>query len=419
MVSDLFDKETIKSLAALKLELTPETEVIEATSPKKSSKKSKKSKVTTKYIPKEDFELKWLAEEKSSSASPVIEQNPENLFPKNELEKKGLLEAVIERQGKKFFEVTLTAVGPIFIGSGNQLRKNEYLYSKDTQQVKIIDQKELTKILIKTKKFDHFLNQAAAGKKDLHILLRELGLNKYEKEYVTQTLNVNLDKDGKNNLNDLNLFIRNGLGEPYIPGSSLKGALRTVILKKSSEDTKEHPAFKSLSVSDSQPLQGTDFEIYQKMDYNKTAKGLPLFREAIKPGTKVTFSLNFNESELLLEEIKNGLHETFEIYQQHWLSGFTERPTPSHYETSNSYYLYLGGGAGFASKTLHYKESPILKAKKDICQQLKSKAISKKAYGQIKNISIVNIPLCLKMASHQNRFQEMGLCRIEFKEVKS
>lgn len=40
-------------------------------------------------------------------------------------------------------------------------------------------------------------------------------------------------------MNDLNTFVKDAFGRPYIPGSSLKGALRTAILNDLKEDTKE------------------------------------------------------------------------------------------------------------------------------------------------------------------------------------
>jgi CRISPR-associated protein Csm5 len=56
-------------------------------------------------------------------------------------------------------------------------------------------------------------------------------LNQLKKRPEGKSYSINIGKTS-----EINEFIKNGNGNPYIPGSSLKGALRTVILKKKFDD---------------------------------------------------------------------------------------------------------------------------------------------------------------------------------------
>lgn len=171
-------------------------------------------------------------------------------------------------------------------------------------------------------------------------------------------------------MNDLNTFVKDAFGRPYIPGSSLKGALRTAILNDLKEDTKENEVFAHLQVLDSETIDLENLKVYQKVDYSKTAKPLPLYRECLKPNTEITFTVSFDDKYLTLKKIQNALHKTYQNYYIKWLKGVydshadelkkntfaLDQPSQNQGEI-----IYIGGGAGFVSKTLHYKSKIAIK----------------------------------------------------------
>lgn len=91
----------------------------------------------------------------------------------------------------------------------------------------------------------------------------------------------------------------------YVPGSSVKGALRTVILsaliaqeKKGSRP--DRSILRDLSVSDSEVVPDAAMILSGKSDVNTRGeeKKLPLCRECIRPGTELRFRLTLDHSVL-------------------------------------------------------------------------------------------------------------------------
>ena len=138
-----------------------------------------------------------------------------------------------------------------------------------------------------------------------------------------------------NRVTNMALFQKDPYGRPYIPGSSLKGALRTIVLgnkicsnlKNYEEDRRricaakywhrasylskemadlERRAFSSekgkknsmcgLRISDSKPLSVKNLTLCQKVDVDVKGKenDLPIVRECLKPGTEVQFTMTID-----------------------------------------------------------------------------------------------------------------------------
>ena len=312
---------------------------------------------------------------------------------------------------KKIYKVTLKTLGPIFIGSGQTLRKSMYLHKN--QQVSIIDETKFIQILDKVGKYDLFLE---GMEKNPHLNLRDfLDKNKITStSFVKYTLPVNSFKGTARRLNDLSLFVRDGNGDAYIPGSSLKGALRTCILEKIKDDNANNEIFKNLSVSDSSIIDNNSFEVYQKVDYTspkKTPNSLSLYRECIKPDVEICFTLSLGDC-ITIEQIQEGIRKTYSHYHYNW-AGNIKEPQIHPENDKGRCLLYLGGGAGFVSKTLHYKEKPKAQAKKDAYEILRRKF---PVYKKITNPK--NVPMALKITTSSMGDLEMGLCELSFEEME-
>lgn len=133
-------------------------------------------------------------------------------------------------------EFVLSPITHIHIGNGNQLSPTDYIIKKDT--IYFINIVKYTSYLISKDKesfekklekedifdiYDFFIDNFEIDKKNTYYTSYNVN-NIFLKNFKTK-----LDK--KTNQLLLNEFIRNGISfKPYIPGSSLKGSLRTAIL---------------------------------------------------------------------------------------------------------------------------------------------------------------------------------------------
>ncbi|MCL2610752.1 MAG: type III-A CRISPR-associated RAMP protein Csm5 [Defluviitaleaceae bacterium] len=335
---------------------------------------------------------------------------------------------------KKNYTVTLTTLSPVFIGSGKVMRKNQYIYQRDKNIVRIIDEMKLIQILRERKLFNKFLDEVSQNKlQDLYKFLKINGISSANaKDLVKYSLSVVSEKNTDSPMNDLHLFVRNGNGDAYIPGSSLKGALRTCILETLSEDTKENEKFLDFSISDSTCMENESFEIQQKIDFSKKVRGLPLYRECIKTGTKVKFNLALEDKYINISEIKKSIRKTYMSYHKNWATHVIIGQTELSASGFNSYYnlpnddqsiLYLGGGAGFVSKTLHYKEKEAWKARKDILEILEEKFKNMKqspySYKNPNRVQNPNTaPIAIKLARYRGSLIELGKCELSFEEIR-
>ena len=198
--------------------------------------------------------------------------------------------------------------------------------------------------------------------------------------------------DENHTLKEIVRFIRDGNDRVYVPGSSVKGALRTVLLKamllekppKNPDpellyqrfSTFEHEYFHTLSlhkdrnqvvqvssplnsimqgvrISDSEPVPDTKLCLTTKIDelLSGEYRKINICRESMKPGTEIRFSLTLDQSilkgKITQESILRAVEMTSRYYQDTVLSHF-----PHVDNFMNSRTIILGGGAGFQSKTV-------------------------------------------------------------------
>ncbi|MBK9462551.1 MAG: type III-A CRISPR-associated RAMP protein Csm5 [Sphingobacteriales bacterium] len=124
--------------------------------------------------------------------------------------------------------IKLTVLTPLHIGAGTEKRMAvgiDYFYMPDEKKVYIID----------TNKLFAALRQKGA---DLSIYSQMIAQKQTEnlRNYLFDRLKIPIASISSkaypiNNTpeNEINTFIRSGLNQPYIPGSSLKGAIRTAV----------------------------------------------------------------------------------------------------------------------------------------------------------------------------------------------
>ena len=315
----------------------------------------------------------------------------------------------------KSFE--LTCISPIHIGSGESLRPFEYLYDKQKGKVYLINQSKWVAMLSDKGLMEEYV-AFIEGSKQLEGLnlwqwLRNKGVSNQEilasSSRCAEAPYSVLAKD-KKSLNSLNSGMSLPDGQLYIPGSSIKGVLRTGILyhlleasskieiyqskleaelenksnirklKTSSfiendlltalcydvKRTKDsiNCALKGLQVSDAMPVEKYDTIAVQKLDASVKIKKngesesrLPLCRECIRPGAKFRFTISLDLPMMKtigissIDEIVEYAHKA-KLAEINLLKLFFSADYKYQIKEAEAADFSIGAGTGFLNKTL-------------------------------------------------------------------
>lgn len=320
----------------------------------------------------------------------------------------------------------LTCISPIHVGNGEVLKQYEYIFTKDRNQQRVyfLDKAKWMNFLIRHHLIDDYASQVFSGKMNLRgwLQVQRLGsLSTIIREICISSADVYLVRDVKQRLNDIHRQVKTPDGTPYIPGSTLKGAIRSAILF---HDIRQHPddyrlfwsrikaamkarerdrydkqmghlvqaierkaftrlkqyknqpddalqsVMKGLSVSDAMLVgHERDTVILQKYDVSAVCRegldghSLALFRECIPAGRKFRFSMTLDRD--IAKRI--GITTLDDIWQ--WVRDYLafglaqEKAVFGHeykgkFEESKLADIRLGGGTGFLTKTVYYALAP-------------------------------------------------------------
>jgi len=354
----------------------------------------------------------------------------------------------------KTYTITLTALSPVHIGSGEKIGKKEYIYDKQTNEVHYPDSARLFSVL-KSKGIEDFLLK---GGGDLYGFLNRNGIDYRQFKRETVTMQGGVDYT----FNEIHTFIKDAYGLPYIPGSSIKGAFRTVILnretqkarlngknytlpdvkfirrfpreakdietellntlnrKENRQNDAVNDVMSAFRFGDSQPISRDMLTICRKIDQpfakNKKCepKKLPTYRECLKPGTEIKLSLTV-DTELLsgkkyADLFENGgakfvecLKDFNVLYEDEYLVNFDE--VSPYYDNA----VYLGGGTGFLTKTVLLGAVDKTKRLRFTSEYLNIR-FNKHRHGD--DIVLGVSPRMLKITEFDRRRFEMGKCAV-------
>lgn len=251
-------------------------------------------------------------------------------------------------------KVKLKTITPIFISGGDERvlsPKVDYVSGKEG--VFLIDQSRLYDILSKNQRLiDDYVNHVRSGgniRKFLSELEKSKIVTKEEiKSLVKDRLLFKFSLKEEKSL-EIQRFISSPLGN-YIPGSSIKGAIRTVIAYCYFRDMRENPAsvfkeiesikdvrfayqntslqfktfsakffspnrydakddfLKILRVRDSKPIDQSNFRIFQCFSFHlgKNKEGSPMFLECLDEGKEVEFEISLFNGKSPVYEMASG-----------------------------------------------------------------------------------------------------------------
>lgn len=297
---------------------------------------------------------------------------------------------MIAQDHLQVYTLTLTARGLVHIGNGQKTPRKEYIFDPNRNMVSFLNEQAFFDLLIRENLVDLFESFCLSNSGDLYSFLYRTCRLKPEQvdPAVMYQLSVGDALDENHSLRDINRFMRDAQGRAYVPGSSVKGALRTALLYRliSREDPSTHqltfrgipedqylhtlklqpmrPAdavnslMRGLLVSDSEPIPHQSLVLSRKLDgfLSGQLHPIPLCRECIAPGAILRFRLTLDQSVLKGQITAQTLLEAisaFAAYNRQQLESAFARPDGFIVPKTENM-LYLGGGAGFFTKTLVY-----------------------------------------------------------------
>lgn len=303
----------------------------------------------------------------------------------------------------------LTCISPVHIGSGETLKKYEYLYDNKKNVVYFPDKTKWITLLQKHKLFEEYL-EYVNNPEQLTRMNSYAWLNQHkvsERDIIATASrkamapkNIAESKGGRNtkgNINDIVTAISLAGGSLYIPGSSIKGVLRTGILyhqlkthpdilkhieermeqlirynsggrdieKKAKDIDKEiekkllgvlkydvnnlplKSVMRGLMVSDAAPIGKIDSVIVQKLDgmLDKDGRGvvtkpLPIVRECIPSDSKLRVQISFDKRMMAELGIKS-IDEIIAYAREYTKAGLNELKTAFNRNKSDKFYTAL------------------------------------------------------------------------------
>ncbi len=370
----------------------------------------------------------------------------------------------------KHYKMQIEALSPIYIGSGEKIGTKEYIYMPRNHEVIIPDMQKMFLSMQKKgliKEFTDFMMDARQGKTTLSQWLKEhqFRFEDYEawKLYKMDAGEAFLNP--KVRPKEIETFVKDAYGLPYVPGSSIKGMLRTAIIawelhknpdkyrdikdeiKSASalgakrnvylnKETKKleqrvlyvlnkdeknignavNDCLSGLHVGDSEPIKLSQLTLSQKIDYtvDGTQRALPLLRETIIPGTKINFDLTIDTSNnscgYSIEDIFEALKYFRRVCNQSFYSRFKR-------EIEDDNAVFIGGGCGFLSKTVIYSlcTSDSIKVVDNIFKNTLSKNYT--VHHHNKDLQLRVAPHMCKCTKYKGELYDMGIGRINIKNT--
>lgn len=295
------------------------------------------------------------------------------------------------------YDVTVSLITPLHIGTGDVLLR-DYDFKTANQQTWVLNQ---DKILIDA------YEQGNTDMPDWNRLGLPPGQLVRDDELYTGSPYVRYALAGATSIDQVREQVKDVYGQCYLPGSSLKGALRTLLMghairsgyfepdQQQLEDRREwaaqswerrifgrdpnHDLLRALVVSDSAPVMTapSPLMLLNAQVFTGGAPGSPIVVEALKPDTifhttlsiddylfsKATESLGFADRREWLENLAQIAGEVSQARVQQELEWYRSRPgfntNMSLYTqlaqagtSSRAFLLQLGWGAGWSGKSV-------------------------------------------------------------------
>ncbi|MBE6001501.1 MAG: type III-A CRISPR-associated RAMP protein Csm5 [Sarcina sp.] len=380
--------------------------------------------------------------------------------------------------------IEFKTLAPVYIGCGRTVSKKEYLYDPKTRKIEILQMNKVFDKICRLgleKEFESYLLSPGGNNKwnkgrELIDFMKDNNIP--ESEYSTWSDEVMPFADSDmsyRSIKNINLFIRDERGLPYVPGSSFKGMLRTILeteyylenrdqaaelaeritdkvqgnafrpkrrewfLKeedaeadvssmhkemfepqKSNEPpgknlrNQKNDTLRGLLIGDSEAISWEDMCICEKIDVNIFGKhkNPGSYREAIKPGVIIKIPISI-DTRICSYTIRDIL-DAIKSFNMNYISQFTQNFPAAPATGGNSTTFFLGGGTGYVSKTITYgvmRGSKAVETVAKIINETLPHGVRQK-HGHINDINQNVSPHMLKCTRYNGILVQMGACHV-------
>ncbi|MCD7927264.1 MAG: type III-A CRISPR-associated RAMP protein Csm5 [Oscillospiraceae bacterium] len=351
------------------------------------------------------------------------------------------------------YQLTLSVRSPLFVGTGRKLLKSEYLYYPKNGVVAFLDEGAFLQMLFQRQMVDEYERYILSGRRDLERFLRdECGLDSKEiMDLTPRYLKAGSAVEDVRRA-EIYRFQTDAAGRSYVPGSALKGALRTVWLTarilegqdqrrfaqpdprqrnvnsvlegafanllqcdRKNRNNAVNSIFRGLLISDSAPIPPRQFTLCRKYDVGVTGEGhwLNVVRECVKPTTQISFQLTLDQSilrgRITAQSLMEDIAQWSRFYREHYLSRFD--PPRNAADVMNERCILLGGGTGFFAKSLKYPYWGDAQALEDVSAQLERSFRAHRHLQRDRELGIS--PRMMKYTEYERRMYPFGVCGVQ------
>lgn len=321
----------------------------------------------------------------------------------------------------KSYKMKLITLSPIFIGNGEELNQGQYIFDNAQMVVKILDENKFANFLNKNNLIDEYSNALIKYGKNIN-LKRWLGekripLNSPIFSKIIPCKYLTINKFGKSkiatSLNSIKPFMKNADGFAYIPGSSIKGAIRTAfcsylvyrnkdkfqnewralkqalterrpkknainqitksieqkcfnLIKYNDEKAAYGDIFSTLIIGDSKGVSKDKLYVTTRLDcaiQKQNPTSMPMNLEVIAPNVEINFNLSIDASAgtyFSIEKIKEVLNFYKKQQIDNKIFGKNSEYLYSPDELSENIIpnLCIGGMTGYFNKNIVYSLAP-------------------------------------------------------------
>ncbi len=374
----------------------------------------------------------------------------------------------------KKYVMELNTLGPVHVGNGEKHTPFEFVYEPKSKKIGLLNEGKWMNFLRNNGLYEKYEKDALIENFKVYNWMCSNNIDPWDKD-IYRYIITGVEQDKEKGLNDVHCQIKNYKGEPYIPGSSIKGMIRTAIfsyhlyknrLKFSNEweyissllkskDWKEikkvqrivselefkcfgklpqkNPeksvnsqlldVFRGISVSDTCTTSVENITVVQKNDWGvKTkdkGKTLPLWREAIKKDVSLKFDITMDLENLKyskigissVEDLLNILHFHYSNILLNFESHFELKNINEVQSSPQNPAVYLGGGTGFHAKSILYSLAPDIKSARETVAHFLDYSFKDRHKHVICDTEIS--PRTLKLAKTQSGLLKMGICSIK------
>jgi len=370
------------------------------------------------------------------------------------------------KNSQRHYHVVLTTQSPVYIGDGQSVNKKEYIRNDNTLLIPNLH-----------RMYYGLAKKGLAGAYEQFIMNPGGDLSEWlklkritSKDYlpwIDYTIDCGDVSLKRGTTVELMSFVKDAYGCPYVPGSSIKGMLRTILMSeklisnkerfrrdaieleqeaRDSRDKRKYFLAKQASslekkvfytldrgekvkptdavrdhmsgmhVSDSKPLSSKDLVACQKIDVSVDGKlgALNITRECLKVGTKIEFDMTLTEEfPYSAEDIMRAIEAFATRYHGRYYQHFRKNTALPAIKKN---FVWIGGGVGYVSKTIVH---PLLDKETSLktIATIMRKTVNNASHRHEKDIALGVSPHVLKCTRYNGKLYEFGQCSFSIIEL--